>query len=31
MFAVVPKSATNVAMPGVAYVPLVDAPPEELS
>jgi LysR family transcriptional regulator, benzoate and cis,cis-muconate-responsive activator of ben and cat genes len=31
LFAVVPKSATNVTMPGVAYVPLVDAPPETLS
>lgn len=31
LFAVVPKSATNVAVPGVAYVPLVDAPPETLS
>ena len=31
LFAVVPKSATNVALPGVAYVPIADAPPETLS
>ena len=31
LFAVVPKSATTVAMPGVVYVPLVDAPAETLS
>lgn len=31
LLAVVPKSATNVAMPGVTYVPLADAPPETLS
>jgi DNA-binding transcriptional LysR family regulator len=31
LFAVVPKSATNVALPGVAYVPITDAPPETLS
>jgi DNA-binding transcriptional LysR family regulator len=31
LFAVVLKSATNVAMPGVAYVPLADAPPETLT
>lgn len=31
LFAVIPKSATNVALPGVAYVPLADAPPETLS
>jgi DNA-binding transcriptional LysR family regulator len=31
LVAVVPRSATNVALPGVAYVPLVDAPPETLS
>jgi DNA-binding transcriptional LysR family regulator len=31
LFAVVPRSATNVALPGVAYVPLADAPPETLS
>lgn len=31
LFAIVPKSATNVALPGVAYVPIVDAPPETLS
>jgi DNA-binding transcriptional LysR family regulator len=31
LFAVVPKSATNVALPGVAYVALADAPPETMS
>jgi DNA-binding transcriptional LysR family regulator len=31
LFAIVPKSATNVALPGVAYVRLTDAPPETLS
>ncbi|MET7992134.1 LysR family transcriptional regulator [Amycolatopsis sp. NPDC005232] len=31
MCAVVPRSATNVAMPGVVYVPLSDAPAESLS
>jgi DNA-binding transcriptional LysR family regulator len=31
LFAVVPRSATNIALPGVAYVPITDAPPETLS
>ncbi|ANS32246.1 LysR family transcriptional regulator (plasmid) [Rhodococcus opacus] len=29
--AVVPRSASNIALPGVVYVPLADAPPESLS
>lgn len=31
MCAVVPRSATNVALPGVRYAPVADAPPESLS
>ena len=29
--AVVPRSAVNVALPGVAFVPIADAPPETFS